>query len=85
MLKENVIQLPNGKFIRKAKTTGNYYSIYASKAYTFIEKCISGIDINKMTNKEKSIIVDHYLGLLKDDDGVLKKYRIKTQKETIQQ
>lgn len=78
-LKTNVIQLKNGKFLMKSEKKETYYYINSKQAYTYAEKCISGIDINKMTNKEKSTIVDYFLGLsndYNDYNSIIEKYQI---------
>lgn len=72
VLKKGVIQLPNGKFIKKTKT--RELNIEPDKAYVI--KCLFKPEIKAMTNKEKSIIVDYFLGLSDKGKDVIEKHGI---------
>lgn len=75
VLKEGVIQLPNGKFIKKTKTRVLNIKSYMTP-YKWVNKCISGIDVNNMTDEEQFIMVDYFLGLSDEGKDVIEKYSV---------
>lgn len=76
VLKKGVIQLPNGKFIKKTKKRVLNIKSHMTPYKWVNDECVSGIDIYNMTDKEKSIMVDYFLGLSDEGKDVIEKYSV---------